>query len=55
MEIVSTAILQELKADLEALQEFTSWQEAQQKIQEAENLMDKVLSKSFQVVEKVMG
>ncbi|TKC42640.1 hypothetical protein EI555_004950 [Monodon monoceros] len=48
-------ILQKLKADLEALQESTSWQEAQQKIQKAENLLDKVLSKIFQVVEKVMG
>ncbi|KAM9059328.1 BPI fold-containing family A member 2 [Megaptera novaeangliae] len=46
-------ILQKLKADLEALQESTSWQEAQQKIQEAENLLDKALSKIFQVVEKV--
>ncbi|TEA32801.1 hypothetical protein DBR06_SOUSAS4210123, partial [Sousa chinensis] len=48
-------ILQKLKAALEALRESTSWQEVQQKIQEAENLLDKVLSKIFQVVEKVMG
>ncbi|XP_059888746.1 BPI fold-containing family A member 2 [Delphinus delphis] len=51
----SEAILQKLKAALEALRESTSWQEVQQKIQEAENLLDKVLSKIFQVVEKVMG
>uniref|UniRef100_A0A8C3YFX6 BPI fold containing family A member 2 n=1 Tax=Catagonus wagneri TaxID=51154 RepID=A0A8C3YFX6_9CETA len=48
-------ILQKLKSDLEALQKSESWQEAKQKTQEAENLLDKALSKIFQITENVTG
>uniref|UniRef100_A0A8D1KX07 BPI fold containing family A member 2 n=1 Tax=Sus scrofa TaxID=9823 RepID=A0A8D1KX07_PIG len=48
-------VLQKLKAELESLQESESWQEAKQKVQEAENLLDKVLSKIFQITEKATG
>jgi len=55
METVFAAVLQKLKAELESLQESESWQEAKQKVQEAENLLDKVLSKIFQITEKATG
>ncbi|XP_047627271.1 BPI fold-containing family A member 2 [Phacochoerus africanus] len=43
------SVLQKLKAELESLQESESWQEAKQKVQEAENLLGKVLSKISQI------
>ena len=55
MEIVSAVIFQKLKAILKTLQEMNTSEEFQEKIQEAKNLLEQLISGIFQVVNRLIG
>ena len=54
MELVFAVIFQKLKTVLKTLQEMNTSEEFQEKIQEAKNLLEQLISGIFQVVNRLM-